>query len=146
MAIGANPFRWVNAAQPWGLEALVKPRKRLPQGLNGGADVAKGIFILPHEFAEKTWEAYMNMQAFRRTFGGNCLLHQSIVKLKPTMWLNDEVVNSYLALLPQSNAQGIKTVNSFFFQNLQRDHSQKLKGKTARSLVRFIPSLILFPA
>jgi hypothetical protein len=146
MAIGDNRFRWVNAAQPWRLEVLVKPRERFHQGLNGDADMAKGIFLLPHEIAEKTWKTYTNMQAFRRTFGGNCLLHKSIIKLNPAIWLNDELVNSYLALLPQNGAQGIKIVNSFMFQTLQSNQPQNSKGKLARSMVRFIFSLVLFLA
>jgi hypothetical protein len=129
MAIGDNHFRWVNAMQPWRLEALVKPRTMFHQGLNGYENMAKGIFLLPHEITEKTWEAYRNMQAFHRTFGGNCLFHKSIIKLKPKMWLNDELINSYLALLPQNAAQGIKIANSFLFQTLQGDQLQNPKGK-----------------
>jgi hypothetical protein len=146
MAIGDTHFRWVNATQPWCLEALVKPRKRFHLGLNGEADMEKGIFLLPHEIAEKTWETYRNMQAFDRTFGGNCLFHNSIIRLKPTIWLNDELVNSYLALLPQNGAQGIKIVNSFMFQTLQSNQPQNYEGKLARSIVRFIFSLVLFLA
>lgn len=146
MAIGTNIFSWVNATKPWHLKALVKQTNSSHPGLNGDADMAKGIFLLPHEIAEKTWETYTNMPAFRRTFGGSCLLHTSLVKMNPTTWLNDELVNSYLALLPQNGPQGIKIVNSFMFQTLERDNPQSSKEKIARSMVLFIFSLVLFLA
>jgi hypothetical protein len=146
MAIGANRFRWVNATHPWCLDALVRPRKKLDEELRGDADVIKGIFLLPHEIAEETWKTYMDMQAFSRTFGGNSLLHKSMAKLKPRAWLNDEVINSYLSLLPQNCARGIKVTNTFVFQALQSDRPQNYKENLIRSMVMFIFSLILLLA
>jgi hypothetical protein len=83
-----------------------------------GRSESKGIFILPRETLEETWNIYINMSEFSRSIGKYIVDHASIHRYKPKGWLNDELVNSYLALL-KDHAPSIKVTESYAFSKLQ---------------------------
>jgi hypothetical protein len=114
--IGSEPFRWTKCTPPWRLPTLI--RWSFVEE-SWGRPESKGIFILPHEALEETWNFYINMPKFSRSFGNNNVDHESIHRYKPNGWLNDELVNSYVALLPDSDdGPSIKVTGSYAFQKL----------------------------
>jgi Ulp1 family protease len=84
-----------------------------------GKSESKGVFILPHEALEKTWNIYMNMPEFHRSFGKCTVELDSIRRFKPKSWLNDELVNCYAALLPKDRPF-INVLYSYAFNKLRK--------------------------
>jgi hypothetical protein len=113
--LGSEPFQWTKCTPPWRLPTLIRWRLveeswRRPE--------SKGIFILPHEMLEETWNIYINMPEFRRSAGKTIVNNKSIRCYKPNGWLNDELVNSYIALL-RDDKSSIKVTESYVFQKIQ---------------------------
>ncbi|KAF8803049.1 cysteine proteinase [Phlegmacium glaucopus] len=106
--IGAEDFRWTKCTPPWCLQTLVKWTS-FREGTCGKQE-SNGIFILPHEALEETWDIYIDMPKFHRSFGNCNVLHQSIGRLKPNCWLDDEVVNAYIALLLVGGVPSVRLV------------------------------------
>ena len=113
--LGSEPFRWTKCTPPWRLPTLI--RWSLVEK-SWGRPESKGIFILPHEMLEETWNIYINMPEFRRSAGKTIVNNKSIRRYKPNGWLNDELVNSYIALL-RDDKSSIKVTESYVFQKIQ---------------------------
>lgn len=120
--IGSEPFRWTECSPPSCLPTLIRWTSFVEESC--GRQESKGIFILPQEALERTWNIYIDMPKFYRSFNNSTVLHQSIRRLKPNCWLDDEVVNAYLALLPVGEASFIKVTNTWVFPRLQ-DNDRK---------------------
>lgn len=113
--IGGEPFRWTKCTPPWRLPKLIR-WSFLEE--SRGRPESKGIFILPHEALEETWNIYINMPKFSRGFGNTIVNHDSILRYEPKGWLNDELVDSYVALLP-NDRPSIKVTICYIFEKLQ---------------------------
>ena len=74
--------------------------------------------MLPHEALQETWNIYTDMHEFRRNLRNSIIDYDSIRRFKPKSWLNDELVNSYTALLPDDRPS-IKVVSTFVFTKLK---------------------------
>lgn len=132
--IGSEPFRWTKCTPPWCLPSLI--RWSLAEK-SWGRPESKGIFILPHEMLEETWNIYMNMAEFSRSVGKNIVNYTSIRRYKPNFWLNDELVNSYIALL-QDDKSSIKVTQSYAFQKLQNQNPHAHNKDFFKRMVRLV--------
>ena len=54
------------------------------------------------------------MPKFTRGFGNTIVNHDSIHRYEPKGWLNDKLVNSYMALLPDDRPSIKVTVSQIF--------------------------------
>jgi hypothetical protein len=113
--IGSEPFRWTKCAPPWRIPTLIS-WSFVEE--SWGRPESKGIFILPHEMIEETWNIYFNMPKFNRIVRKSIVNCKSLCRYKPKAWLNDELVNSYVSLLPDDEPS-IKVIDSFVFPKLQ---------------------------
>lgn len=59
------------------------------------------------------------MCSFRRVYGQAILVHDSFKRMEPKMWINDEIINSYVLLLSANEEVDIKVVDSRVFPNFQ---------------------------
>lgn len=113
--IGSEPFQWTKCIPPWHLPTLIS--WNIVEESCGRPE-SKGVFMLPHEALQETWNIYTDMHEFHRNLRNSTVDHKSICRFKPKSWLNDELVNSYTALLPDDRPS-IKVVSTFVFPKLQ---------------------------
>jgi hypothetical protein len=57
-----------------------------------------GIFLSDTEKADKRWELHLENEEYDRSREGR-IRHNDLLRLRPTKWLNDEIVNVYIGLL-----------------------------------------------
>ncbi|KAF8812893.1 cysteine proteinase [Phlegmacium glaucopus] len=92
-----SSHQWLGPCPSWCLEFLdlagwteTSPKE---QDLNG-------IFLLPHEQTKEMWEHYQKgMNISRLTPYTNLLQKDYTRLLQPQLWLNNEIVNTYMALI-----------------------------------------------
>lgn len=89
---------------------------------------------------QETWNIYLNMGEFSRSPGNHIVNQESFHRYKRNGWLNDELVNSYVALLP-NDRPSIKVTNSFAFQILNDPHTYK--PDFFKRIVRLVFSTLL---
>lgn len=114
--IGSEPFQWTKCTPAWHLATMIRSNF-LEESC--GRPESKGIFILPHEALEGTWNIYTDMHKFHRSFSNSIIEHDSFCRFKPKSWLNDELVNSYISLLADDRPS-IKVLSTFAFPKLQQ--------------------------
>jgi hypothetical protein len=126
---GADRFQWLGPCPSWCLEFLdpagwieTSPKEK---DLNG-------IFLLPHERTKEMWEHYQKgMNISRLTPYSNLLQKDYTRLLQPQLWLNDEIVNTYMALIRSSVKQDHLVLFSHFYQKislLESCHPDVIKG------------------
>ena len=113
--IGSEPFKWIKRTPSWCLPTLITWNS---VEVSCGRPESKGIFILPQEVLEGTWNIYIDMPEFSRSIRGSNVDHESILRFKPKGWVNDELVNSYIGLFPDDRPS-IKVVGTYAFSKLQ---------------------------
>lgn len=72
---------------------------------------------------------------FKAEKGNEQVDSNSLVRLRPGQWLNDDVINFYLELIKtRSKDQGgnVSSMNTFFYQKLSKDGYQSVRRWTKR--------------
>ncbi|KAF8815345.1 cysteine proteinase [Phlegmacium glaucopus] len=128
-ALRFSSHQWLGPCPSWCLEFLdlagwieTSPKE---QDLNG-------IFLLPHEQTKEMWEPYQKgMNISRLTPYSNLLQKDYTRLLQPQLWLNDEIVNTYMALIRSLVKQDHLVLFSHFYQKislLESCHPDVIKG------------------
>lgn len=91
----------------------------------------KGIAILPIEYALQPWEVYFTHGDIKRQLTkSGTLTSISIYRLRGREWVNDDVINAYVACMPLRD--GILVLNSYFANHIK----ERKKSRIIRNMVR----------
>jgi hypothetical protein len=122
----------------WELECFNKNvstnRHALEKEVKG--EHSKGIFISDVEKDMTSWVYHLGNEDFHRTLQKGSMKHSDFARLTPGRWLNDEVINGYIAMLDRIKIPDTLVLSTWFWP------SMTLATKSAQNKVRVAKNMV----